>query len=580
MTTRVGRHVNSRIRARGWLRTESPLHVGGLGHDPSEALPIALDGVGRLYVPGTTLAGVLRSWSRGADAESEVVDKLWGFIARDGDEGRASRMTVADALITADCRLDEHGLPATPLDPGRVEFRPSVGIDRVTGAAAQEFLYGRAVVPAGCHLRLEIDIESDEDGDADEARMGMLLTALSSGEIRIGAATGRGLGAVRLLDDGFELVVDRFDSPAGLLAVLRNDPARVRTPASLCSADAGFPARRDLLDVRVNWTPRAPVMVRAGSAGLVLDTLPLTTRVDGRHVTLVLPGATIKGTMRSHAELVERTARGLDAPVAEPGASARDHSAAFRAQLDQLPAVRALFGSARDSGEDRRAGALRAEECTAMPTISDALWRVVTGADDMPDGRPDAVPKPQGLGDKPDAGPEPHRIEVELDAVPEPERIGYEPDAVPKPQETGDGREHGLAHAVLDRLADLGMAQADHVALDRWTGGAADGRLFSVLEPHTVEWEPIRLSVDLTRLGAEWSGSALALLLLVLRDLAAGRVPLGALSNRGFGDIDVTEITLTGGPWPDQVTLPQALAGPEIAPIAQAWTDYLAQEVS
>ncbi|MFJ2034270.1 RAMP superfamily CRISPR-associated protein [Streptosporangium sp. NPDC087985] len=530
--TRVGRHVNSRIRARGWLRTESPLHVGGLGHDPSEPLPIALDGMGRLYVPGTTLAGVLRSWSRGARTESEVVDGLWGFI-KEKDGGHASRVIVADALITADHRLDEHGLPATPLDPGSLESRPSVGIDRVTGGAAQEFLYGRAVVPAGCYLRLEIDIESHEEGDADEARMGMLLAALSAGEIRIGAATGRGLGAVRLLDDGFELVVDRFDSPAGLLAVLRNDPARVRTPASLRSADAGFPARRDLLDVRIQWTARAPVMARAGSAGLVLDTVPLTTRVDGRHVTLVLPGGTIKGTLRSHAELVERTARQLNALSAEPGASVRKHSAAFRAQLDQLPAVRALFGSARDGGDggggDRRAGALRAEECTALPTIPDALWNVVTGAEGAPDAE--------------------------------------------------NGRERGLAHPVLDRLEDLGMAQADHVALDRWTGGAADGRLFSVLEPHTVEWEPIRLSVDLTRLGTE-KDSALALLLLTLRDLDAGRIPLGALSNRGFGDIEVTEITLTGGPWPEQVTLPQALAGPEIAPIAQAWTDYLAQEVS
>lgn len=543
MTTRVGRPVNSRIRVRGWLRTESPLHVGGLGHDPSEPLPIALDGLGRLYVPGTTLAGVLRNWSRGVAAESAVVDELWGFMPERGDEGRASRVIVADALITEDHRLDEYGLPATPLDPGRLEFRQPVGIDRVTGAAAQEFLYSRAVVPAGCHLRLELDIESREEGAPDEARMGMLLAALGAGEIRIGAATGRGLGAVRLLDDPFELLVDRLDSPAGLLAVLRNDPARARTAASLASAGADLPLRRDLLDVRISWTPRAPVMVRAGSGGLILDTLPLTTRVDRRHVTLVLPGGTIKGALRSHAELVERTARRLDAPSAGPGAPAGDYSTTFRAQLDQLPAVRALFGSARDDAGDRRAGALRAEECTALPTIPDALWDSVTGGD--------------GAQDSAETG------------------TGTAPDR----REAGDGWERGLAHSVLDRLEDLGMAQADHVALDRWTGGAADGRLFSVLEPHTVEWEPIRLSVDLTRLSGE-RDSALALLLLTLRDLAGGWIPLGALTNRGFGDIDVTEVTLTGGSWPEPVTLPRALAGPEIAPIAQAWTDYLAQEVS
>lgn len=522
--------MTSRVRARGWLRTESPLHVGGLGHDPSEPLPIAVDGLGRLYVPGTTLAGVLRNWSRGADPESVDLDSLWGFISKNNDEGRVSRVIVADALITSEARLDDRGLPATPLDPAHLEFRQSVGIDRATGTAAQEFLYGRAVVPAGCHLRLEIDIESDEDGPADEARMGALLEALCAGEVRIGAATGRGLGAVRLLDDPFELVVDRFDSPAGLLAVLRNDPDRVRSVASLRSVDARLPPRRELLDVRVAWSPRAPVMVRASSAGLVVDTLPLTTRIDRRHLTLVLPGGSVKGALRSHSELAERTARGIDAPSAGPGAPAGEYSAAFRAQLDQLPAVRALFGSARDDSADRRAGALRAEECIAQTIVSDTLWDVVTGAE-----------------------------------------IPQEGAAVP------DGRPE-LAESVHDRLEDLGMAQADHVALDRWTGGAADGRLFSVLEPHAVKWEPIRLSVDLTRLGAE-RDSALALLLLTLRDLADGRIPLGALTNRGFGDIDVTEITLTGGPWPEPVTLSRALGSPEISSIAQAWTDYLAQEL-
>ncbi|MGJ6965165.1 RAMP superfamily CRISPR-associated protein [Streptosporangium sp. G11] len=196
MSARVGRHVTSRIRARGWLRTESPLHVGGLGHDPSEPLPIALDGLGRLYVPGTTLAGVLRNWSRGTGEASPLLDRLWGFVSKDdSEEGSASRMIVADALVTTDHRLDERGLPASPLDPIGLELRQSVGIDRVTGTAAQEFLYGRTVVPAGCYLRLEIDVESrTDDATGDEARLGALLAALSAGEVRIGAATGRGLG--------------------------------------------------------------------------------------------------------------------------------------------------------------------------------------------------------------------------------------------------------------------------------------------------------------------------------------------------------------------------------------------------
>ncbi len=558
---RVGRHVVSRVRARGWLRTESPLHVGGLSGDPTEPLPIALDGLGRVHVPGTTLAGVLRSWCRGIGPEPDSLREMWGSVPERGDGGRASRVIVADALVATTCRVDEHGLPVTPLDPALLEFRPFVGIDRATGAAAPEFLYGRAVVPAGCYLRLEIDIESAELGEhsaeLDQTRMAALLEALGRGEIRLGAATGRGLGSVRLLDDSLDVVVDRFDSPEGLLAVLRDDPARRRSVRSLRTGDTRLPDRREVLEVSISWRPLAPVMVRGTSNGLIVDTLPLTTRVDRRHLTLVLPGSSLKGALRSHAEFVELTARnapgsrsdGAETPSGEhartsgeksaPGGSVAAHSAAFRARLDRLPAVRALFGAARDDVADRRAGALRVEECQAEVTIPDALWRSVAGIDSAP---------PADAEDAPAGG------------------------------HADDGGRRALPEGLLDRLEGMGMAQADHVALDRWTGGAADGRLFHVLEPHAVDWAPIRLSVDLTRLGDD-RDHALALLLLTLRDLAAGRISLGALVNRGFGDIDVRAITLTGRPWTKPVTLPEALAGQEVEPIARAWAHYLTQEV-
>jgi Uncharacterized protein predicted to be involved in DNA repair (RAMP superfamily) len=542
MTDRGGRRMIARIRARGWLRTESPLHVGGLSSDPSDALPIAVDGLGRLYVPGTTLAGVLRHWMLGAaawlrtppdpaDEDPYELNELWGYVpeGNDDERARASRVIVADALIATDIRLDEYGLPAALLDPGRLEFRPSVGIDRRTGAAAPEFLYGRAVIPVGHYIRLALDIECYRDPERDEARMGAMLAALADGEIRVGAATGKGFGAVRLLEDGLELVVDRFDSPEGLLAALRGTRSgdRVRTLDTLRRTDANLPPRRRWLKVRVEWRPIAPVMVRSGTRGLIVDTLPLTTRVDDRHVTLVLPGSSIKGALRSHAELVERVARGLEPEDPDPDESAARQSAAFRRQLDELPMVRRLFGSVRDDeppgdGEERRAGAIRVAECTSLVTIPETLWRSVAGTD--------------------------------VDTPP-----------------TDDKR---LPEQVRDRLEDLGMAQADHVALDRWTGGAANGRLYSVIEPYAVAWEPIDIAVDLTRLDGD--RTALALLLLTLRDLAAGRIPLGASTNRGFGDIEVTKITLTDGErWPEPTPLAEALHDPGIADIAAAWTSYV-----
>ncbi|MGH9959624.1 MAG: hypothetical protein ACREBC_21270, partial [Pyrinomonadaceae bacterium] len=96
---------------------------------------------------------------------------------------------------------------------------------------------------------------------------------------------------------------------------------------------------------------------------------------------------------------------------------------------------------------------------------------------------------------------------------------------------------------------------AQHVAIDRWTGGSAESMLFSTLEPHGIAWEPIVLMLDLEpRRNAEketdrdWrdKDAALALLFLLLRDLAAGRVPLGFAVNRGMGEIEVESIEFKG----------------------------------
>jgi CRISPR/Cas system CSM-associated protein Csm3 (group 7 of RAMP superfamily) len=92
--------------------------------------------------------------------------------------------------------------------------------------------------------------------------------------------------------------------------------------------------------------------------------------------------------------------------------------------------------------------------------------------------------------------------------------------------------------------------QAYHVAVDRWTGGAADGFLYSNLEPFNVQWEPICLTVNFNRLSCclfeEEKDAAIALLLLTLRDLYRGSIPLGYGVNRGLGSIEVRSISLKG----------------------------------
>lgn len=125
---------------------------------------------------------------------------------------------------------------------------------------------------------------------------------------------------------------------------------------------------------------------------------------------------------------------------------------------------------------------------------------------------------------------------------------------------------HRGALTVLDTLAAEGgpNRKVTHNAGDRWTGGVADGLLYSE-EVYDSTWNSIVLELDLDRLltnaragleepggqedsrGEDRSRAAFCLLGLVLAELAAGTLPLGSRGTRGMGQIEVTAMTVTGG---------------------------------
>ena len=125
---------------------------------------------------------------------------------------------------------------------------------------------------------------------------------------------------------------------------------------------------------------------------------------------------------------------------------------------------------------------------------------------------------------------------------------------------------HRGALTVLDTLAaeDGPSRKVTHNAGDRWTGGVADGLLYSE-EVYDSTWNSIVLELDLDRLltnaragleepdeqkdsqGEDRSRAAFCLLGLVLAELAAGTLPLGSRGTRGMGQVEVKAIAVTGG---------------------------------
>ena len=316
------RDVAVRHELRGTLTTTTALRVGGWTGTLAADLVVARDGLDRPLLPGTSLAGAIRSWLGtivGDDGQvrfsPSAIDRLFGSLEHKGHGGTVCRIRADDAVATG------------PVD---VAVRDGVGIDRVTGAAAHGILYQHEVVPVGSAFECRLVAEQTGSDAERVAEAFELLTAgLVLGRVPVGAARTRGLGGV-VLTAATTTRVDlrvRREVTAWLCGAA---PARPVDPQSASLPHDG------MLDVEIDWTATTPVMVKAstvsdppappsdppaGSGGdgeggvgeggtpvrpdRVVDTVPLRT-ADGR---LLLPGSSVKGVLRSHAERIERTLR-------------------------------------------------------------------------------------------------------------------------------------------------------------------------------------------------------------------------------------------------------------------------------
>ena len=332
------------------------------------------------------------------------------------------------------------------------------------------------------------------------------------GEIRVGAGKSRGLGAVKL--EGLAIEERHLATRKGILALVRS-----RSPGSsggrsdlkqLWPEWDAYRRVRPLIGIEIDWEPVGPLMVKASADGMTIDTLPLLARHHTGGLRLVLPGASVKGALRNQAERIATTLLGK--PAEHPG---------FLAQLERHAIVETLLGARNDPRHDSEKNeddvenapllvglsALKVEDCLSHTPLDETTLRYL-------------------LGTAP--GAEPNDVNAFAGGLPQ-----Y--------------AAKGTGAPCLD--------PAMHVAIDRWTGGAADGALFSVLEPWGFGWEPLRLSVDPRRLarrsddactdGATVALAALGLLLLTLGDLVGGEVPLGFATNRGLGSVKVNAITVT-----------------------------------
>jgi len=320
----MARQLKAVFELEGKLKCDTALCVAHGDSGMTDDIVCLRDGQGRLIIPGTALAGVLRHQLGKNKKWGDDHDPADPLPPRPAQDTWGSSVWVEDSVMTS----PQQGHTLT------MERRDGVGIDRVTGTAETGVLYSREVVPANTQFDVRITVEQPAADQGDEARdlFVAVVTLLKAG-ISVGGATSRGLGRITLQGTP-RLECRKVDTKKSMIALLRGGHGQ--------KVDVNGRSRNSRTSIEVPWRPTGPLLVMAAANGLA-DGVPLATE-SGGEVRFVIPGSSIKGVLRARAERILRT---LSPDSQNP----------------DLRLAEALFGSAPIQKSDGNRGALTVFDC-------------------------------------------------------------------------------------------------------------------------------------------------------------------------------------------------------------------------
>ena len=539
----MSRRLQGKVYVDAGLRVEEPLHVGALADDLECDMPLQRDGCGRIVIPGTSLAGALRAWTeRRFPALHNLLDGFWGHQPDDTDEGAASFCLVNDALIEDGAALEE--------------LVHRVRLDAHTAAAREGGKFDQAVLARGQRLSFSLELEVPEDtalAAQYRALLGWIMRDLQDGLVRLGGGKQHGLGAVRaeqieIWEHAFTLAgfraraqarLQHSTAPIAFAVATKLDNSGQDGAGNVAGADCPPPVSKTALDtlkkdrlqpqaveelsLLVQWHPVGALMSKAPFDGNAIDILPLVAHANKTHVALALPGTGIRGALRHTLARIVRTV--LDRDEAPAGSAGEDEA--------PLPGIDALFGRA----VDRKYAATRRKGQNKGSQTSDPAR----------EGRTGALRTPGLLAEN-------ARFSVEqwdkIAAAKGQDKVNtQEPRESKPPQSIAEAINHALDDALAakaggptkEAAAPLQLRPEFRRSQDRWT--AITANLFQELQPLNVRWPALRFTLELDRLPPEERDIGVALLLLAVSEMRAGRFTLGFGANQSFGTVAVDAVT-------------------------------------
>lgn len=526
----------NRLVISGRLLVPRAIHIGSGQANLFTDATIRRDRRGLPYIPGSTLAGLLRSAAEDfapylCQDAAATVRRLFGRHRNDDPRYVA---IGASSLLIEDAYLNER-LPES------IEIRDYVGIDRQRAAARAHLKYDREVTPGNTSYQFELGLEKPMLED-----VRLLLAVLdfwSEYGVPLGARTTTGLGQVKIERSSLKFHALGFSHAEVLRSFLLDGGTEAKhLPAAaaisrqaiethlkdLKTPDSPLPCREIFCPQHLAITvalmleepllvkgsfPEVPDLPEDGDASAVertsdaefITTLEWQPASNSLQPARYIPGSSLKGVLRTRAEKIIRTINfyrdfaDLEAAETDVEAEAkfkqRIAACAITHADDPNPRLQACFGNAelQNRAQKEIPEKLYSCSCLVCRLFGNSMMR---GRLTCTEAAPSAMLTPKLF---------------------------------------------------------------DHVAIDRFTGGAADVKKFDtrpvmpVISSQTAQPQPaftFKLQLERPEL---WM---LGLLGHLLKDLNSGDLRIGHATRRGYGRVRgyVTEAFLLALPGTDLLT--------------------------
>lgn len=527
----------------------SELHTGGVDEVPDRdgegtVIRFNRNGLKEPTIPGRSIRGAVRAacdvarqalqeagdpaTQDGGTFSKETWISLWGddtdYTGRSAnDRGLRSN----ESLPIRKSALTFHAV-SFPADKP-MATRHGVGIDRTTGAASDGALYEHEFLPRGTAFTIRITAEGRDDetmgreeskgipSPASSASVKKLLefivNVLTSDTVSLGGRTGSGQGRIHVIEPTLRRISGTTDAgtltgPADILdALIGQDEEGTPIPLELGGWALAEPAC-----ITIHWwsptgvfvaedrklTQQRQAKARAeGNPDAPEITEPLRDpSAAWEEAQLLIPGTSIRGTLRSRAARIARTVLAARGDL-EPLASHDIHE-----QIAAEPnLVRYMFGCTDYRGAVAVHDCRSVERGTRVEVTHNAIDRWTGG---VVDGV--LFTEAVYLG----THWEPITIDIDLRQL----------------------------------LNNIDAAK-----------GPVDKRKAKEGEKKETEQDDQKDSQQREYVYAPYARAAYVLLGLVLAELSAGTLPLGSRSTRGLGQVIVSSIVVRGSTW-DGVAIP------------------------